>query len=218
MDSKPLRIVLADDHTMVRQGIRQFLEEAGDIQVVAEAANGREALHLIAEHHPDVVVLDIQMPQVTGIEATQQVRECFPKTRVLILTAYEDDPYVFALLRAGADGYVLKSAPAEELVRAVRAVAAGQSALSPEIAHKVVQQMAAGGPAADSRQPEALTEREIEVLQLAAQGMTNKEIGRKLGISPRTVQGHLANIYGKLGAASRTEAVTEALRRGWIVI
>ena len=212
---KPLRVVLADDHTMVRQGIRQFIEESGDITVVAEAADGREALRLIAEHRPDVAVLDIQMPRMTGIEATRQIRTRFPDVRILILTAYDDDPYVFALIRAGADGYILKSAPAEELVRALHSVAQGQFALSPEIARKVVQQMASGGP---TEQAEPLTEREIEVLQLTARGLTNKEIGRELGISPRTVQGHLANIYGKLDVASRTEAVTEALRRGWIVI
>jgi DNA-binding NarL/FixJ family response regulator len=213
---KSLRVVLADDHVMVRQGIRQFLEEAGDIAVVAEAADGQEACRLVAQHEPDVAVLDVQMPGTTGVEATRDIRARFPGVRILILTAYDDDPYVFALLRAGADGYILKSAPAEELVRAVRAVAADQTALSPEVARKVVQQAMAPPPRAD--QPEPLTERELVVLRLTARGRTNKEIGRELGISARTVQGHLANIYGKLGVYSRTEAVTEALRRGWIVI
>jgi DNA-binding NarL/FixJ family response regulator len=213
---KPLRVVLADDHVMVRQGIRQFLEEEPDITVVAEAADGQEALQLVAEHLPDVAVLDVQMPGMTGIEATREIRARLPHVRILILTAYDDDPYVFALLRAGADGYILKSAPAEELVRAVRSVAAGQTALSPEIARKVVQQVAT--PAARADQPEPLTDRELEVLRLTARGRTNKEIGRELGISARTVQGHLANIYGKLGVYSRTEAVTVALRRGWIVV
>ena len=212
----PLRVVLADDHVMVRQGIRQFLEEEADIAVIAEAADGHEALRLVAEHGPDLVVLDVQMPGMTGVEATRQIRSRFPDVRILILTAYDDDPYVFALLRAGADGYILKSAPAEELVRAVRSVAAGQTALSPEIARKVVQQVTA--PVAAREQAEPLTDREIEVLRLTARGMTNKEMGRQLGISARTVQGHLANIYGKLGVYSRTEAVTEALRRGWIVV
>ena len=211
---KPLRIVLADDHVMVRQGIRQFLEEEGDIAVVAEAADGQEAVRLVAQHQPDVAVLDVQMPGTTGVEATRQIRERFPGVRILILTAYDDDPYVFALLRAGADGYILKSAPAEELVRAVRSVAAGQTALSPEIARKVVQQMAA--PAASADQPEPLTDREIEVLRLTARGRTNKEIGRELGISARTVQGHLANIFGKLEVSSRTEAVTRAIHLGLV--
>ncbi len=216
--TKQLRIVLADDHAMVRQGIRQFLEEAGDITVVAEAADGQEAIRLVAEHQPDVAVLDIQMPGLTGVEVTRQIRARLPNVRVLILTAYDDDPYVFALLHAGADGYILKSADAEDLVRAVHTVATGRSALSPEIAQKVVQQVAARGPAEAAGQTEALTDREIEVLQLTARGMTNKAIGHELNISSRTVQGHLANIYGKLGVVSRTEAVTEALRRGWIVI
>lgn len=213
-----LRVVLADDHTMVRQGIRQFLEESGEIEVVAEAANGAEAVRRIEETLPDVAVLDIQMPGASGIEVTRQVRARFPKVKILILTAYDDDPYVFALLRAGADGYILKTSSAEELVRAVRTVAAGQSTLAPEIARKVVAQLATGRPTTATEQAEPLTDREIEVLRLAARGLTNKAIGRELGISPRTVQGHLANIYGKLGVASRTEAVTEALRRGWIVI
>jgi DNA-binding NarL/FixJ family response regulator len=134
------------------------------------------------------------------------------------LTAYDDDPYIFALLQAGADGYVLKTASAAELVSAVRAVHAGQSALSPEIASKVIQQMTGHKPAGAAEQVESLTEREIDVLRLAAQGKTNRAIGSVLGISHRTVQGHLASIYGKLDVNSRTEAVTEALKRGWIVI
>ena len=218
MEGRTVRVVLADDHTMVRQGIRQFLEESGDVKVVAEAADGLEALRCIEATQPDVAVLDIQMPGASGIEVTRQLRARFPGVKVLILTAYDDDPYVFALLRAGADGYILKTAPAEELVRAVRTVATGQSALGPQIARKVVEQLAMGRPATAAEQPEPLTEREIEVLRLTARGLTNKAIGRELGISPRTVQGHLANIFGKLGVTSRTEAVTEALRRGWIVI
>ncbi len=214
---KPLRVVLADDHAMVRQGIRQFLEEGGEIAVVAEAADGEETLRLVARHRPDVVVLDIQMPGMSGIEVTKEIRAHFPGIRVLILTAYDDDPYVLALLRAGADGYILKSAEAEDLVRAVRAVAAGQSALSPEVARRVVQRMASGEPGL-AGPAEALTEREVEVLRLAAQGFSNKEIGRRLGISARTVQGHLANIYGKLGVNNRTAAVVEGRRRGWIVL
>lgn len=218
VDAKcPIRVILADDHAVVRKGIREFLEEGG-ISVVAEAADGQEALRLIREHQPDVAVLDIRMPGLSGIEVTREVRAHFPGVRVLILTAYDDDPYVFALLRAGASGYVLKSADADEIARAVRAVHEGQAALSPEITLKVVQHLDTGRPAGAQKQIEPLTEREIEVLRLAAGGMTNKAIGRELGISDRTVQGHLANIYGKLGVNSRTQAVTEAIRRGWIVM
>jgi DNA-binding NarL/FixJ family response regulator len=203
---------------MVRQGIRRFLEEAGDIEVVAEAGDGREALERIRERRPDVAVLDIRMPEVTGVEATRRIKERFPGVRVLILTAYDDDPYIFALLQAGADGYVLKTASGDELVQAVRTVYGGQSALSPEIATKVVRQARTGKPATAADQVEPLTPRELDVLRLAARGLTNKAIGYQLGISHRTVQGHLASIYGKLGVASRTEAVTEAIRRGWLVI
>ena len=216
--SKRIQVLLADDHVLVRQGIRQFLEDEGNIEVVAEADDGAQALRLIEQHQPDIAVLDIRMPEMTGIEATRRIKTEFPQVRVLILTAYDDDPYVFALLQAGADGYVLKTASADELVRAVRTVYEGQSALSPEITSKVVRQMASGKPAGAAEQVESLTERELDVLRLAAQGKTNRAIGSDLGISHRTVQGHLASIYGKLGVNSRTEAVTEALRRGWIVV
>ncbi len=217
MDER-IRVLLADDHVMVRQGIRQFLEEASGIEVIAEAGDGAEALRLVEELQPDVAVLDIRMPEVTGVEATRQIKVRFPQVRVLILTAYDDDPYVFALLQAGADGYVLKTASGDELVRGVRVVHEGGSALSPAIASKVVRQAVNGRPAGAVAQVETLTDRELDVLRLAARGLTNRAIGRELGISHRTVQGHLASIYGKLEVNSRTEAVTEALRRGWIVI
>ena len=213
-----IKVLLADDHVLVRQGIRQFLEEAAGIEVIAEADDGAEAISLIEESRPDVAVLDIRMPKVTGVEATRRIKQHHPDVRVLILTAYDDDPYVFALLQAGADGYVLKTAPADALVQAVRDVYAGTAALSPSIATKVVRQMSQQRPDGATNQVEPLTEREIEVLRLAAHGMTNREIGRELEISHRTVQGHLANVYGKLQVNSRTEAVTEALKRGWIVI
>jgi DNA-binding NarL/FixJ family response regulator len=216
--SRPIRVILADDHAVVRKGIREFLEEDPEIVVVAEAGDGGEAFRLAGEHHPDVAVLDIQMPRVTGIEATRQIKAAFPDVRVLILTAYDDDPYVFALLRAGADGYLLKNADPDDLVRAVKAVAAGGKVLDPAVAAKVVAQMTSGKPAAATEQVELLSERELDVLRLAGQGLTNKAIGLDLGISDRTVQGHLANIYGKLGVGSRTEAVTKALKLGWIVL
>jgi DNA-binding NarL/FixJ family response regulator len=213
-----IRIVLADDHAVVRQGFRQFLEEAGDIEVVAEAEDGAEAIQLVESHLPDVAVVDIRMPEVTGVEATRRIKERFPQVRVLVLTAYDDDPYVFALLQAGADGYVLKTASGDELVQAVRTVHTGVPALSPEIAAKVMRQAVSGRPEGAAEQVESLTTRELDVLRLAARGLTNRAIGHELDISHRTVQGHLANIYGKLMVNSRTEAVTEALRRGWIVI
>ncbi len=215
---EPVRVLLADDHAIVRKGIREFLEEDGEITVVAEAADGREALRLAGEHQPNVAVLDVQMPGLNGIEATRQIKAAYPDVRVLILTAYDDDPYVFALLRAGADGYVLKNTDPDDLVRAVKAVAGGGKVLAPDIAAKVVAQMTTGKPAAADEQVEPLTERELDVLRLASKGLTNKAIAAELGLSDRTVQGHLASIYGKLAVASRTEAVTKALKLGWLVL
>jgi len=217
-EPQPIRVVLADDHAVVRKGIKEFLEEEGDVVVVAEAVDGEEAVSLVAEHRPDVAVLDVQMPKMTGVEATRCVKARWPDVRVLVLTAYDDDPYIFALLQAGASGYVLKTASSEELIEAVRAVHRGESALSPEVMGKVMAQLASGRPLGAQPLEETLTDREVEVLQLAAQGLTNRAIGRELGISDRTVQGHLANVYGKLGVSSRTEAVTRALQRGWIVL
>lgn len=216
--TRPIRVILADDHAVVRKGIREFLEEEGDISVVAEAADGEQAVTLVAEHQPDVAVLDIQMPGLTGIEATRRIKAQHPNVRVLVLTAYDDDPYIFALLQAGASGYILKSADSSELVHAVRAVHRGESALDPAVAQKLVQQLTTGRPLGAQATVEALTDREIEVLRMVAKGLTNKAIGQALGISDRTVQGHLANIYGKLNVNSRTEAVTAALKEGWITI
>ncbi len=215
---EPIRVLLADDHAVVRKGIREFLEEDGGVMVVAEAADGAEAVRLAGELRPDVAVLDVQMPGVNGIEATRQIKAAYPEIRVLILTAYDEDPYIFALLRAGADGYILKNADPDELGRAVKTVAAGGKVLAPDVAAKVIAQMTIGRPAAAAEQAEPLTERELEVLRLAARGLTNKAIAAALGVSDRTVQGHLANIYGKLAVASRTEAVTRALRLGWLVL
>lgn len=209
----PIRVLLADDHAVVRQGIRQFLETSSDIAVVAEATDGLEALRLIREHRPDVAVLDIQMPGQSGIEVTRAVRADRLPVGVLILTAFDETPYVKAVLQAGANGYVLKTADAAEIVEAVQAVHEGQSVLDPAVARKLMAQLAA--PRSEPH-VEPLTERELEVLRLAAKGYTNKAIGAELTISDRTVQGHLAKIYGKLGAASRTEAVMRAVALGWI--
>ncbi len=209
----PIRVILADDHAVVRAGIRRFLETAGDIQVVAEADNGAQAVLAIQEHKPDVAVLDIQMPEMSGIEVTRWVRTHTRQTGVLILTAYDDDPYILAVLQAGANGYVLKTADAADIIRAVRAVYEGKSALDPAVARKVMAHVSGtrlGSPV------ERLTDRELEVLTLVAKGYTNKAIGVQLGISDRTVQGHLAKIFNKLQAASRTEAVMRAVSLGWL--
>ncbi len=205
-----IQVILADDHAVVRKGIRDFLEEEGDIQVIAEASDGAKAKELLSTLQPDVAVLDVRMPHATGIEVTRWIREQKLPVRVVILTAYDDDPFVVAAMQAGANGYVMKNAEAEDITAAVRAVYRGQSAIAPEIAQKVLTHLVVG--TATSTPDEPLTDRERDILQLAAGGLTNKGIGMKLSISDRTVQGHLASIYGKLGVNSRTEAVTKALQ------
>jgi len=211
--SPPIRVLLADDHAVVRAGIRQFLERAGDIQIVAEASDGEAAQALIEQHRPDVAVLDIQMPKASGIEVTRWVRAHQPAVGVLILTAYDDDPYVMAVLQAGANGYVLKTASPGEIIQAVRDVYAGKSALDAAIAQKLMAQVGGRG---EFSPVAPLTEREMEVLRLAAKGYTNKAIGVQLGISDRTVQGHLTRVFDKLQATSRTEAVMRAVSLGWL--
>jgi NarL family two-component system response regulator LiaR len=212
--SKPkIRILLADDHKLVREGIRQLVEGAGDLRVIAEAGDGKEAEALIQSQKPDVAVLDIQMPKASGIEVTRWVRANHPEVGVLILTAYDDDPYVMAVLQAGANGYLLKTAAVEELVQAVRDVNDGKSAFSQTITQKVIDNLSKRN---DPGNIEFLTDREMDVLRLAAKGFTNKAIGVQLGISDRTVQGHLAHIFDKIQASSRTEAVMRAVSLGWI--
>ena len=213
MSADPIRVVLADDHAVVRKGIREFLTEPGDIEVVAEAADGAEAIALLEQEQPDVAVLDIQMPKRSGIDVCRHVRAQRWPIGVLILTAYDDDPYVLAVLQAGANGYVLKTADADDIIQAVRDVHEGKSALDPVIARKLMAQLAGR---AENKPIETLTPRETDVLKLAARGYTNKAIGAQLYLSDRTVQGHLANIYGKLHVATRTEAVMRAVSLGWL--
>ena len=207
-----ITVLLADDHAVVRKGIRDFLEEDEAIEVVAEARDGAEAWRLLAHLRPQVAVLDIRMPEMTGIELTRRIKATYPEIKVLILTAYDEEPYVLALLRAGANGYVLKTAQSSDLLRAVKQVAAGKSVLDPEIAPKVIANMAG------ARSVEPLSQRELDVVRAAAKGWTNREIAQALDISDRTVQGHLANIFAKLQVSSRTEVVTLALQTGLITL
>ncbi|MFQ5610657.1 MAG: response regulator [Anaerolineae bacterium] len=218
---RTINLVLVDDHAMVRAGTRQLLERQPDINVVGEAADGLEAIQLAHDLQPDLVVMDVRMPKMSGVEATRRIKEENPDLAVLVLTAHDDDEYVFALLQAGANGYLLKTAETEELIKAIRTVVAGQSSLDPAVAGKVVAQFASGRPLPDSlanvqNEYDGLTERELQILQLVGQGLTNKEIGQQLFISDRTVQAHLSNIFSKLGVGSRTEAVMHAVRKGWI--
>lgn len=215
-----IRIVVADDHAVVREGTRRLLEKEPDMELLGEAANGAEAVKLVNECRPDVVILDISMPDMSGIEVTRQIKVDLPTVIVLILSAYDDDEYVFALLEAGAAGYLLKDAPGRELVEAVRSVYAGEPVLHPSIARKVIQRAvnrAAGDDVADEKaRSDVLTNREREVLHLAAQGKTNKEIADTLCISIRTVQRHLNILFNKLNVGSRTEAIFKAVKTGWL--
>lgn len=211
--TEPIRVLLADDHAIVRAGIRQFLERSSDIRVVAEADDGEMAKSLIQQNQPDIAVLDIQMPKSSGIEVTRWIRANTPQVGVLILTAFDDDPYVLAVLQAGANGYVMKTASPGELIQAVRDVKDGKSVLDAKVTQKLLSQLS---HSKESTRVEALTSRELEVLELVAKGFTNKAIGVQLKISDRTVQGHLAHIFDKLQAGSRTEAVMRAVSVGWI--
>ena len=202
----------------MREGTRQLLEREPDLEVVGEAGDGAAAVALVDRMKPDVAIVDISMPVMSGIEVTKQIKATHPETAVLILTAYDDDQYVFALLAAGAAGYLLKDVPFAEVVRAVRLVHSGEPVLHPAIARKVLAKFAGPGDAVAQRpvhhEEQALTEREHEVLQLAACGLSNAEISAKMYLSIRTVQVHLTHIFNKLGVGSRTEAVIAGLRSG----
>jgi len=209
-----IRVMLAEDHTIMREGTREFIKREPDMEVVAEAADGEAAVNLAAQSKPDVIVMDIRMPKLNGIEATIQIKQQFPRVAILILTAYDTDQYVFALLEAGAAGYLLKGVRAQELIDAIRAVYAGESVLHPVIASRVIRRAVAPTPEIKPAPP--LSDREMEILRLAARGISNKDIAEKIFLSPRTVQVHLGNIFSKLGVASRTEAVLFGLKRGWL--
>jgi NarL family two-component system response regulator LiaR len=210
-----IRILLADDHAIVREGTRRVLEDEDDMEVVAEAGDGEEAVKQATRLKPDIAIIDIAMPRLNGIEATKQIKELVPATAVLILTVFDNDRYVFSLLEAGAAGYLLKNVRGSELVEAIRSVYNGESVLHPTIAGKVLRRFMPSAQGAGRGTPAVLTDRELEVLVLAAKGMSNKDIADKLYLSVRTVQGHLARIFDKLTVGSRTEAILRGLKEGW---
>jgi len=216
-----IKVLIADDHTVLRQGTRNLLEQEPDLQVVGEAADGEEAVRLAAELKPDVILMDIAMPKLDGIAATKQIKATYPDINVLVLSAYDDDQFVFRLLQAGAAGYLLKSVHSRELITAIRAVSQGESILHPSIARKVLSRFvptATASTASQSKTPWALSPREMDFLKLMARGKSNKEIAAELGLSIRTVQGHLRQIFKKLGVNSRTEAVVYALKENWVTL
>ncbi|MHB1523233.1 MAG: response regulator [Candidatus Dormibacteria bacterium] len=211
--SSPIRVIIAEDHTLVREGTREILEREQDIQVVGEAARGDDAVRQALEHNPDVLLMDMRMPGMNGIEATREVTAQAPSVKVLILSAHEDEDYVREALAVGASGYLLKTAPGRELVEGIRAVASGSTILSPELTRKLAQVRLEPARASDR-----LSSREFAVLRLIAQGRANKEVALELGISLRTVEGHLHNIFEKLRVGSRTEAVVHAVNHGLLSI
>ena len=213
-----ISVLLAEDHKIVREGTRQLLEQCADIKVVGEASDGLEAVKMTGEVHPDVIVVDVRLPQLNGIEVTRAITKTYPEIKVLILSAYDDDNYVFPLFEAGASGYLLKTSSGTELADAIRIVNKGGTALSPRIGSKLVARFNNRQPYRKANMPEGLTEREMEVLRAAALGLANKAIAMELGISVQTVQVHLRNIFGKLQVNSRSGAIARAIQYGWITL
>jgi DNA-binding NarL/FixJ family response regulator len=213
-----IRVLLADDHTLFRKGIRNMLEEMPDIEVVGEAATGREAVEQACALVPDVILMDIKMPEITGIEATKQVLKENPHIGVILVTMFDDPESAFAGMRAGARGYVLKEAEPEELRRAVEAAQRGEVMLCPIIASKVLEHFRAEPGAAQQLPYEKLSERELEVLQAAADGLNNREIAERLYIAEKTVKNHISNIFSKLNVNDRTQAILYALRQGLVSV
>lgn len=212
-----IKVIIADDHVLFREGTRNLIEQEKDLEVVGEASDGEEAVELVTRLSPHVALMDIAMPKVNGVEATRQIKACQPSTAVLILTAYDNDQYILALLEAGAAGYLLKNVSGKELANAIRAVYAGEAVLDPTIAQKVFSRFGtAEGQPSELAQLAELSERELEILRLAAKGLSNQDIAGKLFLSRRTVQAHLGNIFRKMDVGSRTEAVLQALRKGWL--
>ena len=201
-----IRILIADDHPIVRDGLNAVINDQPDMEVVAEAVNGKETVQLALQQRPDVLLIDLRMPQLNGVEAIHAIRAEWPQARMIILTTYDGDEDIYRALQAGAQAYLLKGMPRTELLDTIRAIHAGHKRIPPEVAAKLAERISAS----------QLTERELEVLQLIVAGQSNKEIGNSLSITEGTVKAHVNSILGKLGVHDRTQAVTEAIRRGII--
>ena len=210
-----IRIILADDHVILRQGTRQLLEHESDMDVVGEASDGAEAVELVSKLKPDVVIIDVAMPGMNGIEATKKIKEILPGTKILVLTGYDYDEYIFSLLEMGAAGYLLKDVSGDELVGAIRAVYNGEPVLHPTVMRKLMDRCKTASPRQTETPADVLSEREMEVLKLAVRGKSNKDIAEALDISLRTVQAHMRSIFNKVGVGSRSEAIVCGLKKGW---
>lgn len=209
----PITVLLVDDHAVVRQGVRAFLTTQSDITVIGEAGSGEEAIKLTEQYVPDVILMDLIMPSMDGVEATRRVKHVSPRSQIVVLTSYHEDEHIFPALKAGALSYILKDVSAEELGSAVRKAAAGEAVLHPRVAARVIKELQ--GRRADALNPfTELSERELEVLKLIADGMSNAEIAAKLVLSEKTIKGHVSNILGKLHLVDRTQAAVYAWREG----
>lgn len=211
------KVLIADDHSTFSEGLQRVLSEEEDMQVVGVARDGEQAVQLAKEFHPDIVIMDISMPVLNGIEATRQIKELLPTTAVLVLSAYGYAPYVFSVLEAGAGGYLLKNVPLRELIRAIRALRSGESVFDQEVADKVLKNLVKSWRGTNNSSNQ-LQPRELEVIRLGAKGLSNDEIAKKLNISPRTVQSHFTHIFSKLEVGSRLEAILKCLKEGWLLL
>jgi len=209
----PISVLLVDDHALVRQGVMAFLSTQADLHVVGQAASGEEAVRLAAQHVPDVVLMDLVMPGVDGVDATRRVKQVSPRSQVVVLTSYHEDEHIFPALRAGALSYLLKDLGSAELADAIRKAAAGEAILHPRVAARVIQELQGAAP--DKLNPyTGLSERELEILRLIAEGLSNADIAARLVLSEKTVKGHVSNLLGKLHLADRTQAAVYAWREG----
>ncbi len=216
MSVEAIRVLIVDDHTVVRDGLSSMLAREPDFEVVGEASNGEDAVRLAANLTPDVILMDLRMPRMDGVTAMKRIRDAGPDTRFLVLTTFDTDEYIFQAIEAGARGYLLKDSSREDLFRAVRAVHAGESLIQPAVAARVLDRFAQLSRVSKESNADALSLREIEVLDLLAKGLANKEIAAGLSISENTVKTHVSNIFQKLDVSDRTGAVTAAIRRGLI--
>ncbi len=211
-----IRVFLAEDHVVVREGLRELIRQEADMEVVGEAGDGEETVRLTKELKPDVVLMDIAMPGLNGIEATRQIKGNLPRTCILVLTAYDNPEFIFAVIEAGAAGYLLKNIKGKELVNAIRTAHEGESVLHPAVAKQIFARLTPPEREVSRRKIEFLSERELQVLRLGAEGLSNKQIAARLLLGPRTIQTHWRNIFNKLGVCSRTEAIICCLRKGWL--